>query len=293
MTEYGRGPGSEPWHPEDPLYGDDGMGRTAGPGPAQSPTAASRSTIPASSRSSRVRRLEPQQASRPGAHIGTSSSTTQGQQQYGASSSHDAAAVPAGQQQHGQGQQYGQPTRPAAPTTRAAGRAPAPHAHVPYAAASTPVIPTASRPRPYGASSPTSTARPTPIRRRSRPAAGSAEPERRQTDWDPGPDQGEHAFFAGGDDDDEDDDDEDDAAAAAADAAAKAPEARAEEEPQRLRLPGRHCWSSAAASAESATSATSSTRIVSARRRTTRATARATVTVEIPKGAGGSRSARS
>ncbi|MFF3635259.1 endolytic transglycosylase MltG [Streptomyces sp. NPDC002250] len=24
MTEYGRGPGSEPWHPEDPLYGDGG-----------------------------------------------------------------------------------------------------------------------------------------------------------------------------------------------------------------------------------------------------------------------------
>ncbi|MGW1816804.1 endolytic transglycosylase MltG [Streptomyces sp. NPDC002125] len=26
MTEYGRGPGSEPWHPEDPLYGDQGWG---------------------------------------------------------------------------------------------------------------------------------------------------------------------------------------------------------------------------------------------------------------------------
>ncbi|MFF4899044.1 endolytic transglycosylase MltG [Streptomyces sp. NPDC001068] len=26
MTEYGRGQGSEPWHPEDPLYGDDGWG---------------------------------------------------------------------------------------------------------------------------------------------------------------------------------------------------------------------------------------------------------------------------
>ncbi|MEU1013176.1 endolytic transglycosylase MltG [Streptomyces sp. NPDC005890] len=26
MTEYGRGPGSEPWHPEDPLYGDGGWG---------------------------------------------------------------------------------------------------------------------------------------------------------------------------------------------------------------------------------------------------------------------------
>ncbi|MEW2630584.1 endolytic transglycosylase MltG [Streptomyces sp. NPDC048389] len=26
MTEYGRGPGSEPWHPEDPYYGDRGWG---------------------------------------------------------------------------------------------------------------------------------------------------------------------------------------------------------------------------------------------------------------------------
>ncbi|MGW7366239.1 endolytic transglycosylase MltG [Streptomyces sp. NPDC054841] len=35
MTEYGRGPGSEPWHPEDPLYGDQGWrGQQAEPGPA-------------------------------------------------------------------------------------------------------------------------------------------------------------------------------------------------------------------------------------------------------------------
>ncbi|QDY75867.1 endolytic transglycosylase MltG [Streptomyces qinzhouensis] len=26
MTEYGRGPGSEPWHPDDPFYGDQGQG---------------------------------------------------------------------------------------------------------------------------------------------------------------------------------------------------------------------------------------------------------------------------
>src|SRR4051794_4212989 len=26
MTEYGRGQGPEPWHPEDPLYGTDGWG---------------------------------------------------------------------------------------------------------------------------------------------------------------------------------------------------------------------------------------------------------------------------
>ncbi|MEU0372795.1 endolytic transglycosylase MltG [Streptomyces sp. NPDC006283] len=33
MTEYGRGPGSEPWHPEDPLYGDQGWeGRQAAAG---------------------------------------------------------------------------------------------------------------------------------------------------------------------------------------------------------------------------------------------------------------------
>ncbi|MFJ5520580.1 endolytic transglycosylase MltG [Streptomyces griseoluteus] len=29
MTEYGRGPGTEPWHPEDPLYGDAGWGGQA------------------------------------------------------------------------------------------------------------------------------------------------------------------------------------------------------------------------------------------------------------------------
>ncbi|MEV4330048.1 endolytic transglycosylase MltG [Streptomyces sp. NPDC049597] len=31
MTEYGRSPGSEPWHPEDPLYGDQGWGGQAAP----------------------------------------------------------------------------------------------------------------------------------------------------------------------------------------------------------------------------------------------------------------------
>ncbi|WP_329132403.1 endolytic transglycosylase MltG [Streptomyces sp. NBC_00670] len=31
MTEYGRSPGSEPWHPEDPLYGDGGWGGQQAP----------------------------------------------------------------------------------------------------------------------------------------------------------------------------------------------------------------------------------------------------------------------
>jgi UPF0755 protein len=38
------------------------------------------------------------------------------------------------------------------------------------------------------------------------PSRRQAEPEATRTDWDPGPDQGEHAFFAGGNDDDDADD---------------------------------------------------------------------------------------
>lgn len=37
MTEYGRGPGSEPWHPEDPLYGDVGWRGQQGYSDPQSP----------------------------------------------------------------------------------------------------------------------------------------------------------------------------------------------------------------------------------------------------------------
>ncbi|MER5546658.1 endolytic transglycosylase MltG [Streptomyces sp. CG4] len=37
MTEYGRGPGPEPWHPEDPLYGDGGWGGQQAHNGQQSP----------------------------------------------------------------------------------------------------------------------------------------------------------------------------------------------------------------------------------------------------------------
>jgi UPF0755 protein len=40
------------------------------------------------------------------------------------------------------------------------------------------------------------------------PSRRQAEPRAPETDWDPGPDQGEHAFFAGGGDDDDDVDDD-------------------------------------------------------------------------------------
>jgi UPF0755 protein len=93
------------------------------------------------------------------------------------------------------------------------------HAHVPYAA--DPGDPYGQQATAYGAEQPdfygTPDAYPPPeppARRRAEPEAepeAAPEPEAEQrTDWDPGPDQGEHAFFAGGGADDDEDGDEPD-----------------------------------------------------------------------------------
>ena len=90
MTEYGRGPGSEPWHPDDPLYGDGGWeGQQAQPAasarlrrPASAAVPAGRSSR-TSSRSSTVRpRRNGQAHVRHPDQPTASSSTTQDQQQY-------------------------------------------------------------------------------------------------------------------------------------------------------------------------------------------------------------------
>ncbi|MDQ0989811.1 UPF0755 protein [Streptomyces sp. V3I7] len=74
------------------------------------------------------------------------------------------------------------------------------HAHVPYAA--DPGDPYGQHPVAYGAEQPdfygTADAYPPP----EPPARRRPEPEP-ETDWDPGPDQGEHAFFSGGDDEED------------------------------------------------------------------------------------------
>ena len=128
MTEYGRGPGSEPWHPEDPLYGDGGWeGQQAHAG-QQSPTAASRSSSirAAAVRSSAVRRLEPGHGQQD-AYGRRSSSTPQQYAAAPAGSSTRSSRTSSQQQYTGHDQQqYDGPT--------AAGRRPAPHAQVPYAA---------------------------------------------------------------------------------------------------------------------------------------------------------------
>jgi UPF0755 protein len=86
------------------------------------------------------------------------------------------------------------------------------HAHVPYAA--DPGDPYGQQAAAYGAEQPdfygTPDAYPPPeppARRRPEPETEpEPEAEQQRPDWDPGPDQGEHAFFAGGGGDDEDDD---------------------------------------------------------------------------------------
>jgi UPF0755 protein len=176
MTEYGRGQGSEPWHPEDPLYGDDGWGGQQAHAGQQSPYGGQPQHYPE----------QPQQQYYEGgwgegeqAHYGQAQQYQQYDQQYYAGQ---------GQQQSYDQQAWGQGT----------------HTHVQYTDPQDPYAQQASAG--YGGEQPdyygTQDAYPPP----EPPSRRQAEPEPPQTDWDPGPDQGEHAFFAGGDDEEAEDD---------------------------------------------------------------------------------------
>ncbi|MFF1770305.1 endolytic transglycosylase MltG [Streptomyces sp. NPDC058249] len=216
MTEYGRGPGSEPWHPEDPLYGDGGWGGQAADGQ--------------SSYDGGQPQHYPQQPHQQQPQYGDWSADQQGaydqgQQQFPAQGHpHQQYVDQAQHQYNGQGQQQyadqtgqqyvdpGQQQYTGQPQQQYAGQGQQQYhdgswsdgtqTHVPYAA--DPADPYAGQ---YAGEQPdfynTPDAYPPP----EPPARRRAEPEPR-TDWDPGPDQGEHAFFAGGDDDDDSDDDD-------------------------------------------------------------------------------------
>ncbi|MBO4256547.1 endolytic transglycosylase MltG [Streptomyces griseorubiginosus] len=181
MTEYGRGQGSEPWHPEDPLYGDDGWGGQQAHAGQQSPYGGQPQHYPE----------QPQQQQQyydggwgegQQAHYGQAQQYQQYDQQYYAGQ---------GQQQSYDQQAWGQGT----------------HTHVQYTDPQDPYAQQASAG--YGGEQPdyygTQDAYPPP----EPPSRRQAEPEPPQTDWDPGPDQGEHAFFAGDGDGDADEEDED------------------------------------------------------------------------------------
>ncbi|NKQ25070.1 endolytic transglycosylase MltG [Streptomyces galbus] len=212
MTEYGRGQGSEPWPPEDPLYGDGGWG-------GQQPQAGHQ---PA--HGGQQHPQQPHQQSQYGDWNGQQgydpAQAQYDQQQYGQQyaggqyqgghqqypeqlqQQHgEQQYPPAGRQQYGDQQQYAHQGQQVYQQGGWDGTGT--HAHVPYAA--DPGDPYGQQPAAYGAEQPdlygTQDAYPPP----EPPGRRGAEPEPEAeqpaaTDWDPGPDRGEHAFFAGGGD---------------------------------------------------------------------------------------------
>ncbi|MEU9353927.1 endolytic transglycosylase MltG [Streptomyces griseoloalbus] len=174
MTEYGRGQGSEPWHPDDPLYGDGGWRGQQAEQVRQSSYDGQPQHHP----------QQPQTQQQYG-DWGTGEQNGYGGQQY---PQYDQQYAP--QQQHQP--QYDQNGWPAGT-----------HPQDPYAGA--PADPYGPQTGTYGGDQADYYASPDaypppepPSRRRPEP---EPEPE---PDWDPGPDQGEHAFFAGGGDDGDD-----------------------------------------------------------------------------------------
>ncbi|MEV3969400.1 endolytic transglycosylase MltG [Streptomyces sp. NPDC050698] len=197
MTEYGRGQGSEPWHPEDPLYGDGGWeGQQAQQG-QQSPYGGQPQHYP----------QQPQQPQYGDWGTGDQAGYGQAQQQYPydqqyAAQAHAHQQYP-GQPDDGHQQAQGYHQQP----YDNGGWAGDPHQQVSYPG--DPQDPYGQQAGAYGEGRQdyygTPDAYPPPEPPGRRGVEPASEPE---TDWDPGPDQGEHAFFAGGDDDDDRDEPE-------------------------------------------------------------------------------------
>ncbi|MGK5694065.1 endolytic transglycosylase MltG [Streptomyces sp. URMC 128] len=205
MTEYGRGQGSEPWHPEDPLYGDGGWGGEQAHQGRQAPYGGQPQHYPE----------QPQQPQYGDWGTGEQAGYGQAQQQYQYDQQQYAAQGHGHQQYPGQGDQgQGHQQDPGYQQDQGyhqqqydnGGWATGPHQQVSYPG--DPADPYGQQTGAYGQGqsdyygTPDAYPPPEPPGRRR----AEQEPE---TDWDPGPDQGEHAFFAGGgDDDDADEPDE-------------------------------------------------------------------------------------
>ncbi|MFB8022896.1 endolytic transglycosylase MltG [Streptomyces rubiginosohelvolus] len=212
MTEYGRGPGSEPWHPEDPLYGDQGWdGRQAAHGQGQY----------GDQQQSYPQDPYAQQHQNHQQYQGHQQQPYDQHQQYGQQQSHQHQ-----QQNH---QQYGTPQDPYAQQPGAqpqynGGWDTGQQAAMPYGAE--PQDPYAQHPGGYDTGQDyygTPEAYPPPQPPGRREAAPEQQPQQQQshqqasTDWDPDQPQEEtHPFFTGADDpagreprDDDDDPDDD------------------------------------------------------------------------------------
>ncbi|MFK4147263.1 endolytic transglycosylase MltG [Streptomyces sp. NPDC004065] len=199
MTEYGRGPGSEPWHPEDPLYGDGGWrGQQAHEGPQSSYGRPQQHP------------QQPQQAphgewghqQQPGYGGGYPSYDDQGHQQqpqpYG-QGHQQPQPYGQGHQQYDQHYAGGQQQHYPQGGWDSTGAQP----QVPYPA--DPADPYGGPADSYGTGQPDFYGTPDAYPPPEPPARRKAEPEPRP-DWDPEPASGgdDHPFFADGDDEGDD-----------------------------------------------------------------------------------------
>lgn len=209
MTEYGRGPGSEPWHPEDPLYGDQGWGgRQADHG--QSQYGDQQQSFPQDPYAQQHQQHQSQNH-----HQHPQQQSYDQHQQYDPQQPHQQQYQYQHQQQYGAQQQdpYGQqpPVQPQYDGGWDSGQ----QAAVPYGAE--PQDPYAQQQPGYGEShdyygTPEAYPPPQPPGRREAP-----EQQKPSTDWDPdGPQEETHPFFTGADEpaareprDDDDDPDDD------------------------------------------------------------------------------------
>ncbi|MFJ4709837.1 endolytic transglycosylase MltG [Streptomyces anulatus] len=217
MTEYGRGPGSEPWHPEDPLYGDQGWGgRQAAHGQGQygdqqqsfpqDPYAQQHQNHQQDPYGQQHQQYPQQQPYDQHQQYGQQQShQQQNYQQYGTPQQDPYAQQPGSQPQYNGGWDTGQ------------------QAAMPYGGE--PQDPYAQQPGGYDASqdyygNPEAYPPPQPPGRRDAAAEQQQHQQQQQpsTDWDPDEPQGEtHPFFTGADEPagreprDDDDDPDDDA----------------------------------------------------------------------------------
>ncbi|MFA0843013.1 endolytic transglycosylase MltG [Streptomyces rochei] len=177
MTEYGRGQGSEPWHPEDPLYGDGGWGGQQTHTGQQPPYGGQPQQYPEQPQS-------PQQYGDWG---------NGGQPAYGQQPQYDQYG-----QQHPEPQydQYGRPQYDQQGYDNGGWDSGA-HPRAQYPA--DPTDPYGQQAPAYGGEQPDYYGTPQAYPPPEPPTRRRAEPEPQHTDWDPGPDEGEHDFFAGGD----------------------------------------------------------------------------------------------
>ncbi|MHC0428698.1 endolytic transglycosylase MltG [Streptomyces sp. O3] len=193
MTEYGQGHGFEPWHPEDPLHGDQGW--------AGQETAASHGPY-----GGQPQHYPQQQSQQPQQAPYDGQQGYGGYQEYGGQQApypyggqpaydggpgyHDGAQAYGGQQDQGGYPGYDYPGAWDTGQGPEYGTNPDPYAD------QQPGYGGQQQPDYYG----TQDAYPPP-----RPPDQRREAPPRHSEWDPGPDQGEHAFFAGDRDDRGDD----------------------------------------------------------------------------------------